>query len=440
MSANRNQVRTYSPQQLVNALSLYVNKEIRNDKSLKQFQTTGDFFLHQGFDDFCPLAFSRLVWSYATYGFKHSSLFNGVAEYIVANKQCLDEFEPGHLSVLVWSFAKADHGHRALFEVVATHICQLRSLERFSPQDLANIVWAFATNSYYHQFLFEEVAIHICQDRSLEDFDAQNLANIVWAFATNSYYHQLLFEEVATHVCQESQSLEDFDAQNLSTILWSYAKVDHVDTQLFNKVAIYICGLDSLDNFSLQSVSTVVWASAKVGCYNESLFVKIASYCVNDTKVLATEANEKNISMLIWAYATVETNHPELFETLTEHVLSLDNLDSFNSFALTNLIWGLNQFTTPPTELLYKVIDAAVNQDEARALVRISNSLFPGKKEICLEGLTNKCTGRECGKLHLDDDTKLLEVLVKRRWEKLLEEEGMYSWIFYIFWSCLSLH
>jgi hypothetical protein len=281
------------------------------------------------------------------------------------------------------------------------------------------------------------VATHICRGRqSLEDFNSQDLSNVVWAFATNSYYHQLLFDEVATQICQEGQSLDDFNSQSLSNVLWAYARVDHVDTQLFNKIA----SLDSLDNFSLQSVATLVWASAKVGCYNEAFFDKIASYIVHDKNLLMTEANEKNISMLIWGYATAESNHPLLFETLTEHVLSLDNLDSFNSFALTNLIWGLNQFTTPPTELLYKVIDAAVARNESKALVRICKSLFPGKKEICLEGLANKCTDRgACGKLHLDDDTKLLDVLIKRRWEKLLEE-GMYSWIFYIFWSCLSLH
>ncbi len=394
MSANQNQVRTYSPQQLVNALSPYVNTEVRNDKSLKKFQTIGDFILYKGFDDFDPLAFSRLVWSYAKYGFKHPSLFNGVANYIVSNNQRLDQFEPRELAILVWSFAKADHRHRAVFEVVATHICH---------------------------------------DRSLELFDAQNLSNIVWAFATNCYYHQLLFDVVATHICREHQSLEDFNAQELSNILWAYARVEHLATQLFNKVAIYICDLDSLTNYTVQNLSVIVWASAKVGCYNEALFDKIAaSYCAHNKILLATEANERNISMLIWAYATVESNHPLLFETLTEYVLSLQNLDSFDSFALTNLIWGLNQFTTPPTELLYKVIDAAVNREEAEALVRICTSLFPGKKEICLKGLTNKCTGEGCGKHHLDNNAKLLEILIKLRWKKLIEE-GMYLlWSLYI--------
>jgi hypothetical protein len=384
MSANQNQVRTYNPQQLVNALSFCVNTDVRNDNSLEQFQTTGDFILYNGFDDFEPVTFSRLVCLYAKYGFKHPSLFNGVANYIVANNQRLDDFETRHLSVLVWAFAKADHRNRALFEVVATNICQRLSLERFSPQ---------------------------------------SLSNILWAYSTNSYFHQLLFEEVATHISQESQSLEDFNAQQLSNILWAYARIDHVDTQLFNKIAIYICNLRSLTDYNLQDVSMIIWSSAKVGCYHEALFDKIASYIVHDTNLLATEANEKNITMLIWGYATVESsNHPVLFESLTEHVLSLDNLDSFNSFALTNLIWGLNQFTTPPTELLYKVIEAAVARNEAGALVRISNSLFPGEKEICLKGLTNKCTGEGCGKHHLDDNAKLLEILIKLRWKRLIEE------------------
>ena len=351
MNTNQNPFRTYTPQQVVNQLSSFVNTQTRYDNL---FQTAENYVLdYVGLHRFDPLALSRLVWSYASGGYKHPRLFNGVAKYIVDNYQLLNDFDPAALSIFIWAFAKADHRHRALFEVVATHICQL-------------------------------------------------------------------------------QSLDDFNSKSLSNVLWAYARVDHVDTQLFNKVAIRICSLKTLNNSSLQTVATLVWSSAKVGCYHEALFDKIASYIVHDKNLFATEANMRDITMLIWAYATVESsNHPVLFESLTEHVLTLDNLDSFSSFALTNLIWGLNQFTTPPTELLYKVIDAAVKRDEAEALVRICSSLFPNKKEICLKGLTNKCTGRECGKLHLDDDTKLLEVVIKHRWEKLVEE-GMYSWIIYI--------
>jgi hypothetical protein len=229
------------------------------------------------------------------------------------------------------------------------------------------------------------------------------------------------------------------DSIDCRNTLWACAKVDHLDAQLFNEVAIHICRLETLNNFSLQSVATLVWAAAKVGCYNEALFDKIASYCVHDKNLLTTEANKKNISMLIWAYATVESNHPVLFESLTEHVLALDNLDSFDSFALTNLIWGLNQFTTPPRELLYKVIDAAVHRGEGKALVQINSSLFPDRKEICLAE-SSKCTDAECEKLHLDHNPNLLEILIKHRYEKLFEK-GMYSG-FYIFchvFHCINL-
>ena len=290
----------------------------------------------------------------------------------------------------------------------------MEKLDQWTPQGLANTVHGFAKRKY-RTSIFDRVANQVVERPNLLQFDPQNLSNILWSFATIKYAHYQLFEKVGNHIVQ-LPNLNQFNQQNLSNIVWSYAKTDIAHPQLFQSVGNHIVQLSNLNAFTSQSLSITVWAFAKRGYNHDALFEKVANHLLVRNDLLANY-DLPCISMTIWAFSQCQCQHPEFFELLIDHILQRDDLDDFPFASLMNAVACLNKFTTAPKELMDKVLNAAIERNEIQELRRLSETMFPGEKEMCFNP---SCT--DCEKHHIND-INLMKILLQRRFERRYEEE-----------------
>jgi len=241
---------------------------------------------------------------------------------------------------------------------------------------------------------------------------------LLYSFAKNASYDrniQQLFESIGNHIVAQRQ-LDDFTPQELSNIVWAFAKIDYHHKDLFESIGNHIIAQRQLDDFAPQALSNIVWAFAKIDYHHKDLFETVANHIIGHI-VLVANYNEQVIAMIIWAFSKSRSFHVELFELLTDHILQRDDLDDFTFISLNNIVWGLNQFTTPPKELMEKVLNAASKHNDLGNLARLAKKMFPDTKEICWD---QSCT--TCGRHHIND-IKLMEVLLQRRLERMYEEQ-----------------
>ena len=62
----------------------------------------------------------------------------------------------------------------------------------------------------------------------------------------------------------------------------------------------------------------------------------------------------------MWAFAKAGVSHPRLMEKMTDHIVSLDNLDDFIKQSISNLVWGFAKLDVHNTKLYDKLTDVAV--------------------------------------------------------------------------------
>ncbi|KAL7432976.1 hypothetical protein ACHAXM_005056 [Skeletonema potamos] len=216
-------------------------------------------------EEFKPQALANTVWAYATSGINHPNLFRIVANHIVG-LDSLDKFDPQELSNTMWAYAKADRfipqhlsntlwayatagiHHPTLFNKMANHIVASGSLHKFDPQELKDIVWAYATAQVSHPKLFHKVTKAAI--KSKEDFVSQGIANLLWAYATMGIIDKQLFSSFALTA---AKLIDTYTNQDLANIAWAYAVADVDAPTLFNDDFINKC-VEEEDGFENEAL------------------------------------------------------------------------------------------------------------------------------------------------------------------------------------------
>ena len=78
------------------------------------------------------------------------------------------------------------------------------------------------------------------------------------------------------------------------------------------------------------------------------------------------EFNSHDLSNLLWAYATLNTTHPALFQTVEDHIVQLDWLSAFKPQDLASIIWSYATHNAQHLQLFLKlkVGDPVVKSDD----------------------------------------------------------------------------
>lgn len=301
-----------------------------------------------GVGDFDAQALSNTLWSYATAGVRAEALFNLAADEVIAQAR-MGEFSSQGLANVAWAFAKARVAAATLFEGIAATTLPL--IATFQPQSVSNLVWAFATAGAKAEELFEAVSKEVARRgvRVSDGWSAQALSIVAWAYATaQAPGRDVLLDTVAAEVA--SRGLRGFQALGAANLLWACgtsactaapksanapvattaAEVAGCSThravvvplsarlRLFEAVATSGDIVTQLHAFDPRQLSNIIWAFATVGVRAPALFAAVGAAAIR--RGLGS-FSARELSETLWAYATVEpAGHVELFEAAATEI------------------------------------------------------------------------------------------------------------------------
>ena len=206
----------------------------------------------------------------------------------------------------------------------------------FDPQGVSNVLWAYASLGETCPRLFETFAeLLTSNSKLLEKFHPQHLANTVWSYSAAYTTNTPLFNKVAEVIVKRGRDLRNFKSQELSNILLAYARNSHSSPSLFTNLAqVIIEKIDlHLDMFNPQDLSIIVWAYATVGEPQSRLYEKVATHIVNELGDLH-DFIPQHLTNILWSYAKIgEHKYSDLFDKIARVIIKRD----LTAFELRNL-------------------------------------------------------------------------------------------------------
>ncbi|KAL7507990.1 hypothetical protein ACHAXN_005094 [Cyclotella atomus] len=175
------------------------------------------------------------------------------------------------------------------------------------------------------------------------------------------------------------RKLIEFDARHLSNLAYAYALVGYNPklndgSNLFQKIGdrSIIC----IDQFLPQNLANLVWANATLDYHHHQLFKKVGDHIARLDDLVPFKPQE--LANILWAYATISTEHTRLFKKVGDHINTKhpaffkqigDSIVRFGSSKpfipqnLANIVWAYAKVGEQQSDL-FKMIGhsiAAVN-------------------------------------------------------------------------------
>ena len=94
---------------------------------------------------------------------------------------------------------------------------------------------------------------------------------------------------------------------------------------LFKKVGDEIAAMNNLKSFNPQNLSNTIWAYATANIHHPDLFKKIA----NEIIANLSSFKPQELANTVWAYAIAGIYHPDLFEKVANEIVVRDDFSSF---------------------------------------------------------------------------------------------------------------
>jgi len=93
-----------------------------------------------------------------------------------------------------------------------------------------------------------------------------------------------------------------------------------------------------LNDFWPQALKDLVWAYATLDEQSPELLKKVADHILQLDNL--DKFIPQHLSNTVWAYATAEESHPNLFKKVADHIVGLNDLRSFNGQDCSNTVWA----------------------------------------------------------------------------------------------------
>eukprot|EP00986_Skeletonema_menzelii_P021150 scaffold33403_cov148-Skeletonema_menzelii.AAC.3 len=178
----------------------------------------------------------------------------------------------------------------------------------------------------------------------------------------------LLADEFVSRT-HDPNEVENFDAVTLCQLASSFAKAKHNDARLFQAIAKAVSPI--LHDFNGRHLANLIQPFAfaqivpKLGDDGRILFDEVAKVTILRVNSLAPQ----NMANILWAYATSEQPHPELFNAIAQE--AAPRLKEFSSKQLANLAWALSKY--PPTESNDYIFDRIATEVVDRGMESFTN-------------------------------------------------------------------
>lgn len=273
----------------------------------------------------------------------------------------------------------------------------LRIQDSFGARQVATLAWSLATvmgaittrdRGNYSSFdvsPFFRAAHRAFQSRK-DEFTSKHISNLAWSCMTCKHSMPELFNDLADEFISRRRRLDDedvdddeesLDAVTLCQLAHSFANAKHHDVRFFEAIARE--ALPILPDFKGRHLANLIhpFAYAKIvpkfGSVH-ALFDEVANVTILQVKSLSPQ----NMANIVWAYATTEQAHQELFNAIAQE--ATPRLQEFSPKQLANLTRAFSKY--PPKSSIAEIIFDRI------ATEVVDRGLGPGPESFTPQGLT----------------------------------------------------
>jgi len=263
------------------------------------------------------------------------------------------------------------------------------NLDRVSPRDISAF-WAVVPRLLRHQDQGAQLpklqAIFYKTADQIHSYGPQDLTATTLGFAKTiqtlqrskrvygsgsyeEYLHGILIrqrDEVFDFIARTAvNKLDQFEPRQLKDLAYTYALMEFTPklledgNTLFDHIAEKSIPL--LDKFKPQELANIVWAFEKVKVQHPDLFEEMADHIVSLDHL--NDFKPQELSNLLMAYAKAEESHLDLFNKVADHIVSLEHLNDFKPQELSNTIYAFAKAQLSHLDLFNKVADHIVSLD-----------------------------------------------------------------------------
>jgi len=260
------------------------------------------------------------------------------------------------------------------------------NLDRVSPRDISAF-WAVVPRLLRHQDQGAQLpqlkAIFYKTADQIHSYGPKDLVTTILGFAKTiqilqgnkrgyssgsyeEYLHGILIRQrdaVFSFIARTAvNKLNQFEPRYLKALAYTYALLEFKPKQLedgstlFDHIAEKSIPL--LDKFKPQELANIVWAFEKVKVQHPDLFEEMADHIVSLDHL--NDFKPQELSNLLIAYAKAEVSHLDLFNKVADHIVSLEHLNDFKPQELSNTIYAFAKAQVSHLDLFNKVADHIV--------------------------------------------------------------------------------
>lgn len=245
-------------------------------------------------------------------------------------RRAVSRLEPRGLSMLAYAYARiGGWDDRDLLRVLLDKA--LARMADFGPTDAAKLAWVLAKLGLGQEVrelwasLSRQAAMRICSSGRFID-----ISMTAWAFAKAGMAERVLFGQLATSALQ----CTELPPHTIANLLWAFAKSKNPNAPLFDMCAQR--AIECVRDFDRQSISNTVWAFATVDHCHEELFATFATYTVESQ--LWQQFTPQMASNLLWAYSKVGVTNVPLYDAFAEYIAA--RIDDFDGQNVANCAWA----------------------------------------------------------------------------------------------------
>eukprot|EP00403_Amphidinium_massartii_P012322 CAMPEP_0178409162 /NCGR_PEP_ID=MMETSP0689_2-20121128/20320_1 /TAXON_ID=160604 /ORGANISM="Amphidinium massartii, Strain CS-259" /LENGTH=962 /DNA_ID=CAMNT_0020030295 /DNA_START=43 /DNA_END=2931 /DNA_ORIENTATION=+ len=255
--------------------------------------------------------------------------------------------EPRGLSMLAYALARME-GWRDDELIASVLQSSLKHMLNFGPTDAAKLAWSLAKLNMGESAqevwaaLSKEAAKKICASGRFID-----ISMTAWAFAKAGKGERVLFGQLAT----AAMECTDLPPHTIANLVWAFAKTRNPNPPLLEFLAKI--AVENVSVFDRQSISNTVWAYATLDYCHEELFATFAKHTVESGAW--RDFSPQMCSNLVWAYAKVGVTIIPLFDAFAEYIAI--HADKFDTQNISNCAWAY-AMAQLPTKTVFETLTA----------------------------------------------------------------------------------
>lgn len=154
--------------------------------------------------------------------------------------------------------------------------------------------------------------------------------------------------------------LSEFEPRYLSNLAYAYAVAGASNEKLFAHIAEASTPL--LSKFNSHDLSNIVWAFERNNAFDSCLWNEVSNHIISLDNL--EEFSPQSLSNILISYAKANQSNSQLSDKIANHIVGLDTLEDFKPQSIANIVWAYAKSKDSQPELFQKVAEHIIEQNK----------------------------------------------------------------------------